>query len=249
MLRRVKDLRGFGIRARDSEIGQVDQFYFDDENWTIRYLVANTGSWLVGRQVLISPIAVGETDWESKQLEVELTKQQVENSPHIDAYKPISRQREAEYYGYYGYPYYWGGPFLWGPAVHPRQVARSRADRSQSATPTADGDSHLRSTKEVTGYRIEATDGEIGHVEDFIVDDENWAIRYMLVDTRNWWPGKKVLVSPRWIKRVSWTDSRVYVDLSREAIKSSPEYDESPLINRQYESSLYSHYGRPPYWS
>jgi len=249
MLRRVKDLRGFAIRATDSEMGQVEQFYFDDETWAIRYLVTNTGGWLVGRQVLISPIAVTETDWEGKQLEVALTKQQVENSPDIDAHKPVSRQREAEYHSYYEYPYYWGGPLLWGPADRSRDVVRSRAGKPLRAAMAADGDSHLRSTNEVTGYHIEATDGEIGHVEDFIVEDETWAIRYMLVDTRNWWPGKKVLVSPQWIKRVSWTDSKVYIDLSQEAVRNSPEYDESALVSRQYESSLYDHYGRPRYWS
>ena len=109
-------------------------------------------------------------------------------------------------------------------------------------------DSHLRSTGGVTTYEIQADDGEIGHVDSFILDDETWAIRYLEVATRNWWPGKKVLVSPAWIKEVSWTQSRVCISLSREAIRSAPEYVESEPITREYEDRLYFHYGQPPYW-
>jgi hypothetical protein len=221
MLKNVTHLRDFALRALDGEIGKVDQFYFDDETWAIRYLVVNTGSWLSGRQVLISPFAVGQADWESKQLEVVLTKKQVEGSPDIDTHKPVSRQHEADHLGYYGYPFYWEG-------------------RSKPA------DSHLRSTNVVTGYHIEANDGEIGHVEDFIIDTYTWAIRYIEVNTRNWWPGKKVLVSPHWIERVSWNDSKIYVDLSRETIKNGPEYVEP--VTREYEHRLHDHYKETAYW-
>jgi hypothetical protein len=109
-------------------------------------------------------------------------------------------------------------------------------------------DTHLRCTEAIVGYRIEATDCEIGHVKGFVVDDANWAIRYMEVATRNWWPGKKVLVSPAWIRRVSWTDSTVYVGLSRKAIQTGPEFDESAPITREYEDRLHAHYGLVPYW-
>ena len=251
MLRNAKDLHGFTIRATDGEIGTVDQFYFDDETWAIRYLTVETGGWLSGRSVLISPISVVHTDWQAKRLDVALTKKQVENSPDIDTHKPVSRQHEAAYLGYYGYPYYWGGPYLWGAGLYPSALA---VQTTHPVEPVADRigrestDSHLRSTEAVTGYHIEAADGEIGHVDGFVVDDEAWAIRYIEVATRNWWPGKKVLVSPAWIERVSWTDSKVYVGLSREAIKNGPEYVESMPITREYENRLYSHYGRPPYW-
>ncbi len=110
------------------------------------------------------------------------------------------------------------------------------------------GDPHLRSTKEVEGYYIRATDGEIGHVEDFVVDDEEWAIRYVVVDTRNWLPGRKVLVSPRWISHLSWPQKEVYVDLTRDETKSAPEWDPDAPLDRQYEMRLHEHYGRPPYW-
>lgn len=251
MLTNATFLKGLVIQATDGELGTVDQFYFDDETWAIRYLIVETGGWLGNRQVLISPISILHTDWEAKRLDVALTKKQVQNSPNIDTHRPVSRQHEAEYLGYYGYPYYWGGPYLWGPALYPADLAipttasaEAMADRIREEST----DSHLRSTEAVTGYYVEATDGEIGHVDGFVVDDEAWAIRYIEVATRNWLPGKKVLVSPAWIERVSWEESKVYASLSQDAIKSCPEYLLSRPLTREYENRLYVHYGRTPYW-
>jgi hypothetical protein len=251
MLRNTADLKALSVRATDGELGTVDQLYFDDKTWAIRYLVVETGGWLGGRQVLISPISVAETEWQARRLDVALTKKQVEDSPNIDTHQPVSRQHEAEYYGYYGYPCYWDGPNLWGPAFYPAGLARSAtAAREALADRLAKDltDSHLRSTEAVTGYNIEAVDGEIGHVHGFLVDDQAWSIRYMEVATRNWLPGKKVLVSPAWIDHLNWMDSKVYVGMSREAIKDAPEYLESEQVTREYENRLYLHYGRPPYW-
>jgi hypothetical protein len=246
-----KHLKDFTIRATDGDLGTVEDLYFDDETWAIRYLMVDTGKWLSGRRVLISPISAVRTDWTAKRLDVALTTKQVENSPEIDSHQPVSRQHEAAYLGYYGYPNYWGGPYLWGPAFYPGGLAGSTnasagviAERVRRESP----DSHLRSMESVTGYRIEAADGEIGHVDGFVIDDESWAIRYIEVATRNWLPGKKVLVSPAWMERVSWADSKIYTGLSREAIKEGPEYVESRPITRDYENRLYLHYGRPPYW-
>jgi len=252
MLTNAMHLKGVVIRATDGEIGTVDQLYFDDETWAIRYLVVETGGWLGGRRVLISPISVVHTDWQAKRLDVALTKKRVENSPDINTHKPVSRQHEAAYLGYYGYPNYWGGTYLWGPGYFPSglatEVAASKETQALERIQRESMDSHLRSTGEVTGYHIEAEDGEIGHVAGFIVDDETWAIRYIEVLTKNWWPGKKVLVSPAWIQKVSWTESKVYVGLWRDAIKSAPEFVESAPITREYEDRLHTHYGRPPYW-
>ncbi len=251
MLINTTQLKGLVIRATDGELGTVDQFYFDDETWVIRYLTVETGGWLGGRQVLISPISVVHADWQAKRLDVRLTKKQVEHSPEINTHQPVSRQHEAAFLGYYGYPNYWGGPYLWGPAFYPVGLASST---NASAEATADrirresADSHLRSSEAVTGYNIEAVDGEIGHVESFLLDDEAWAIRYVEVATRNWWPGQKVLISPDWVERVSWEDSKVYVGLSREAIKNGPKYTDATPITREYEHRLHLHYGRPPYW-
>jgi len=249
MLRSVNDLKGLGLRAIDGEIGSVDQFYFDDETWTIRYLEVNAGNWLVGRRVLISPVSLGRVDWSAGQLEVTLTRKQVEDSPNIDTHKPVSRQHEAEFLGYYGYPFYWGGAHLWGPALYPADLSeRTTAAEVPLKAKEESIDRHLRSTNEVSGYHIQAVDGEIGHVEDFLVDEETWSIRYMVVDTRNWWPGKKVLVSPQWIESISWEESKVHVDLSRETIKDGPEYDQSTPVTRQYESQLFDNHGRGGYW-
>jgi hypothetical protein len=251
MLTNVTFLKGLVIHATDGELGHVDQLYFDDETWAVRYLTLDIGGWLGGRQVLISPFSVIHADWPSKRLDVALTKKQVENSPDINTHQPVSRQHEAEYNRYYGYPYYWGGPYLWGPALCPVGFASPSTafpETPEGTIPRESVDSHLRSTEAVTGYHVEASDGEIGHVDGFVVDDEAWAIRYIEVATRNWLPGKKVLVSPAWIKRVGWTDSKVYAALSRDAIREAPEYLVSRPITREYENRLYFHYGHPPYW-
>jgi hypothetical protein len=251
MLIDAKHLKGLEIRSIEGDIGTVDQFYFDDETWAIRYLTVQTGGWLGGRQVLISPFSIVRADWQARRLEVALTKKQLENSPDINTHLPVSRQHEAEYNLYYGYPYYWGGPFLWGPALSPAGSAISTtpsAEAMAASIGNESADSHLRSWEAVTGYSMEATDGEIGHLNGFVIDDEAWAIRYIEVATRNWWPGKKVLVSPAWIERVSWPESKVYAGLSREAIQEAPEYVESIPIRREYENQLYQHYGKPPYW-
>jgi sporulation protein YlmC with PRC-barrel domain len=244
MQKSIKDFKGNTIVATDGDIGKVDDFYFDDKTWTIRYLVADTGPWLLGSKVLISPIALDQVDFSSGRFAVTLTKKQIEDSPGIDTDKPVSRQQEAHYHDYYGYPYYWSGPYLWGPMTYPRYSAadEERIDERCAEREAAD-DLHLRSANEVTGYHIAATNGGVGHVEDFIIDKETWEIRYMVVDTRNWLPGKKVLIAPRWIDRVSWLDSKVYVSLSREAIKSVPEYH-TDTLNREYEKKLYDHYKR-----
>jgi sporulation protein YlmC with PRC-barrel domain len=241
----VSQLTGYSIGAKDGDIGSVDDVLFDDKLWTVRYVIADTAKWLPGRRVVISPIALGRIETDEKRLSVSLTKKQVENSPDVDS-RNFSREHETSYYDYYGWPYYWVGGDVWGAGTFPSDLATQQR-LEMAAREQETGDSHLRSAKEVMGYYIEATDGDIGHVEDFVVDDDTWEIRYMVVDTKNWWPGKKVLVAPEWIERVSWADSRVYVDLSREAIKSGPEFDPD-VLNRDYEERLYKHYDRPGYW-
>jgi sporulation protein YlmC with PRC-barrel domain len=254
MLRNVKDLRGYAIRATDGVIGKVDDFFFDDEDWGIRYLVVDTGRWLSGRKVLISPIALGHAGWMGRQLPVALTRAQVERSPDIDTRKPVSRQHEAQYFGYYGYPYYWGGAGLWGMGAYPGDLTtQDRIEEDLKAhgphtTPTAD-DCHLRSSNAVIGHHITARDGDIGHLEDLLVDDHNWAIRYLVVNTSNWWGGHRVLVPPQWIEDVSWSEATVSVDLTRQAVKDAPPYNSAAELDRQREQALYEHYGRPGYWT
>jgi hypothetical protein len=250
MLRNVKDLRGYALRAKDGVIGRVEDFYFDDEDWGIRYLVVNTGSWLSGRKVLISPIALGHAGWMAKRLPVALTRAQVEGSPDIDTRKPVSRQHEAEYFRYYGYPYYWGGAGLWGMGAYPGSLTTEGRIEEELKThrthaTSTPNDCHPRSSNAVIGHHIEATDGEIGHLEDLLVDDYTWAIRYLIVNTSNWWGGQGVLIAPHSIKDVSWSEAKVSVDLTRQAVKDAPAYVSAAQVDCQSEPALSGHYGRP----
>lgn len=245
MLRQAKTFKRFKLRAHDGDIGTAREFYFDDRYWTVRYLVADTGGWLSGRRVLISPYALNPPNEAERVLPVDLTKQQIEESPSLNSDQPVSRQYEMQYYDYFGWPYYGYGSYTWGGSpsiVRDPQAWRNIARREEAWDP------NLRSTSDVTGHHIQALDGEIGHVEDFIIDDETWAIRYLIVDTKNWWSGKQVLVSPQWIERVSWSESKVFVTLSRQIIKQSPEYTEASALTRDYEAGLYQHYQRNSYW-
>jgi hypothetical protein len=254
MLRNVKDLRGYAIRATDGVIGKVDDFYCDDEDWGVRYLVVDTGSWLSGRKVLISPIAVGHAGWMARRLPVALTRAQVEHSPDIDTRKPVSRQHEAEYFRYYGYPYYWGGAGLWGMGAYPGGLTtEGRIEEELKAhrvdTTRTPDDCHLRSSNAVIGHHVEATDGDIGHVADLLVDDYTWAITYLIVATSNWWGGRRVLIAPQWIKDVSWPQAKVSVDLTRQAVKDARPYDSAAQLDRQPELGIDEYHGRPGYWT
>jgi hypothetical protein len=253
MLRSLKDLEGFSIGATDGPIGKLRDFYFDDESWVIRYAVVNTSVWL-GHDVLLSPYSIGEPDWTEEVLPVTISKEQVKHSPGIDTDRPISRQYERSYLGYYGYPYYWGGPGLWGERDYPGTLLTGIGPggfRGHLRVPSAqnlDSDPHLRSCNAVIGYHIHARDGEIGHVQGFLVDDASWSIRYLIVNTSNWWVGHPVLISPEWIQDVSWSESKVTVDLDRQALKDAPAYDEGALLDRNAELSICNHYGRNAYW-
>jgi uncharacterized protein YrrD len=244
MLHKAKALKNYTLHSLDGEIGKVLEFYFDDQHWTIRYLIVDTGHWLANRQVLISPYALGTVMTDAQQIAIHLTKQQIEESPSLDSDKPVSRQFEESYHEYYGWPMYWGGPYAWG--FYPYPIVKDNWHASTNELPA--GDPHLRSTHEVTGYHVHATDGDLGHIEDFIIDDESWAIRYLVIDTQNVWPGKKVLVSPRWIDHVSWSEGKVFITLSRETIKQSPEYHDALQLTRDYETELHGHYNRQGYW-
>ena len=179
-----------------------------------------------------------------------LTKDRVEHSSDFDTDRPVSRQYELDYYGYYGWPYYWAGPYAWGESMYPYPLALAGAPWLAPAAVAEQepADRNLRSADEVIGYHIQATDDEIGHVDDFIVDDETWQIRYMVVDTSNWWLGNRVLVSPSWIDRISWPAQKVYVKLAKETVKGSPQWDPSAPVDRAYEERLYGYYRQPAYW-
>jgi len=250
MLRSVKELYNYILAATDAEIGRCKDFLFDDDRWVIRYMVADAGKWLPGKRVLISPIALGEPDWRTRRFPVLLEKRKIEAAPHLDEDAPVSRQYEQQWFQHYGWPGYWTGTGLWGTAEHPGALFPPMAVEPAPAahTRTPEDNTRLRSTKEVGGYHLQAQDGKIGHIDDFIVNDREWIIRYLVVDTRNWLPGRKVLVPPTWLADVDWAHWLVKVDLSREDIQNSPEYDPHAPVNREYEVRLYDYYGRPKYW-
>jgi len=248
MLRSTRDLESYRVEAEDGPVGAVSDFLFDDERWTIRYLVTDTGSFFEDRRVLISPISFRRADWSTRAFHLALTRDKVKASPSIDVDEPVSRQRERDYYRFYGWPEYWGHatPYSWGVGPDPGSLVASGVPFSIEDPDV--GDHHLRSAHVVTGYHVQGSDGEIGHVSDLIVDDQTWDIRYLVVDTSNWWVGKKVLVSPRWADRVSWEDSKVFLGLPRETIRSCPEWNPSSPVNREYELRMFDYYGRPTYW-
>jgi len=248
MLRSLKELENFTVGATDGDIGTVGDFYFDDGRWAVRYLVVQTGGfWEHPTPVLITPLAFRQVDWPTQRFHLALTQQKVKDSPSIDLDKPVSRQFEQDYYRYYGWPYYWGSDGLWGNMAYPAELVEAEARGPREDLDEADP--NLRSLKEVTGYHLQGVDGEIGHVADLIVDDRTWAIRYLVVDTSNWWMGKQILLSPHWVERISWAENNVYLTLPREAIKNSPEWKPDQLVNREYEVRLYDYYGRPAYWA
>ncbi len=244
MLCKAKTLKGYKLDSLNGEIGKVKDFCFDDHYWTIRYLVANTGNWLPGRKVLISPYALGDIEKDKQQIAVNLSKEQIVQSPSLENHQPVSRQFEDNFYGYYGWPNYWDG-YSQG---HDSLILGAHEEWREATHEEKAWDPNLRSMHEVTGYHIQAADGELGHVEDFVIDDDSWAIRYLVIDTQNWWPGNKVLISPEWIERVSWTESKVFINLARSIIQEAPEFTEKSLLNRDYETELHRYYNRPGYW-
>jgi hypothetical protein len=263
MLRTLDELHDYTIGATDGVIGRVKDLFLDDEAWVVRYLVVDSGPWLFGRKVLISPMAIGTPDWAEHLLPVSITKEQVKNSPDVDTEMPVTRQHELAYSSYFGYPYYWGGAGYWGGGMFPNstlagygslgrpqailneaQEDKARADDGQGD----DADPHLRSCKAITGYHIGATDGDIGHVSGMLIDDETWAVRYLVVDTSHWWGGHQMLVAPAWIESVSWAERTVSVQLTRQSVKDAPAFDPTVPLSREEEVRLHAHHVRNGYW-
>jgi len=242
MLRSLKELLGYELLAKDGLIGKVHNFLFDDENWRVRYMVVDTGPWILGRKVLISMSALGQPVWASETFPVDLTREQVENSPEADLAKPVSRRYEERLHRYYNWPAYWGiaAAIPGRPAHIPPKVFAGREKEDET---------HLRSSKELLDYRVNATDGEIGELSDFIVEDDDWQIQYMVVDASNLSDSdKQVLVALEWTDGIDASRKELFVELNQEAIKFGPPFDPTLPVNRQYEEVLYDYYGRPKYW-
>jgi hypothetical protein len=234
------------LHAVDGEIGAGEELYFDDVTWAVRYLVVNTGGWLMGRRVLISPVAVDEVREDEKTIFIELTRGQIENSPPVDTDQPVSRPYEMKYYEYYDWPVYWQDDRLSG--VPPSSVPPETELFAGRTAQTRHQEMHLHRTAQVNGCAIVSHDGAIGLVRDFIVDTRYWVIRYLEIEIRDGRPSRHVLVSPGWIERVSWMDRVINVGLTSAAMKTAPGFDPSRDISRDYEAKLFKHYGRRVYW-
>jgi len=249
MLRSLKELLEYELMANDGQMGKVHDFFFSDEDWTIRYLVVDTGPWIFGRKVLISPDALLQPVWASETFPVNLSREDVKTSPDVDLAKPVSRLHEEKMREYYNWPIYWGAASAapGQPArpivVHPNLFRKDREDDAKE-------ESHLRSVTELLEYSVTALDGGVGGISDFIIDDENWQIRYMLVDTTDSEldTDKQVLIALEWVNNIDVVGANASIDLKQDAIKFSPSYDPSLPVNRQYEEVLYDYHGRPKYW-
>jgi uncharacterized protein YceK len=221
MLRSIKQLYGEKLGASDGEIGQVKDFYFDDEKWAIRYVVVDTGAWLPGRQVLLSPHAFGSLQQVGKDLVVNLTRKQIEGGPSIDSHKPVSRQYEEEYYRYYGWPYYWNGDEVWGMSGFPILEMPPESAAATGRPKPKRADAHLRSTREVTGYHIKSRNGTAGHVCDFMMDGRSWAIIELVVKTGHLLSTKEARIPASEVQRISYDESTVIVNLTKAAVERS----------------------------
>lgn len=240
MLWNASAINGYSIGASDGALGSVSDFLFDDSGWNIRWLVVDTGKWLSGRKVLLPPSAFGRPNRDLRSLSVSLTMRQVEDSPSIDTDRPVSRQMEAGLYDSYGLDPYWNSGFFPTSSI---MLAPYPLSWAKPQDLVGDGDPHLRSVAAVTGYYIHASDGEIGHVEDFLIDDAGWSVRYLTVDTRNWWPGERVLVSPRSVHDIDWAARMINLQVTRQKVKDAPRYDASITVDGAYDQKFLSYYG------
>ena len=253
MLQDAKKFKSMKVLGTDGVCGHIRDIYFDDDKWTLRYFLLDTGKWLPGQLVLISPLAIDEIDFKNKILEVNLSREQINKSPNPSEHVPISRQMEEALADYYDYPHYWPGSGIW-PAVGYDLAYyasfKNRGRQEQEFHPSnkiIKKDQHLRTVNELRGYSIEALDGRIGHIQDFILDDETWELRYLVIDTVSWWPSKIVILPPHWVTKIDWTEHKFIIKLEKDKIKNSPIYSEENL-DRDYEINLYNYYQEPKYW-
>lgn len=248
MLRSLKDIEGYKVGATDGDIGHVKGFYFDDHHWTIRYLQVDTsGFWEAPNLVLISPAAFRQVEWATRRFHLAMSCDKVKRSPSFPMEGSPTRSYELDYYRYFNWPHYWGRSSAWGDWKTPQLMAAGA-----SSHPSQEGgvdNANLRKVGDVVGCRIEGTDDELGKVEDFIVDDSTWAVRYVVVDTGNWWSGKSVILASHWIERIEEKQGQVFVNMTRETIRNSPEWKPDQPVNREYEARLFDYYGRPTYWT
>jgi PRC-barrel domain len=255
MLFAVSGLEGCPIAASDGRIGAVKDFLFDDRSWQIRWVTVDTGDWLPGRKVLIHPSAIAPlkippkprlpmmSPGDSLEVNVNLTRQQIEASPEAREDDPVSRDMTALLYDYYGWDPDWGGTNIGESAIVAEAAERQAADIETGP----EGESHLRSAAAVKGYHVHASDGELGHVENLLADDANWDIRYLVIATRSWWPGKIVQLAPYAVTDVDWLDRQVKLNVTRDQVRSAPAWDPLAMTDEVGEQQWRRHFGWPGY--
>ncbi|SFJ81749.1 PRC-barrel domain-containing protein [Halobacillus dabanensis] len=245
MIHNEKYIEGYTIHATDDELGKVDAFLFDDENWAIRYLVADTRKWLPGRKVLLSPISIQNINHQADHISFSLTKEQVKNSPDIDADQPVSRAQEVRMNQYFGWGNYWGAPGVWGPGFYPYELAQQEFNEMTEEEAEV---SQVRKTSEVIGYRVFTYNGEAGEIDSFLIDDKTWKIRYVVIRSKIEGEEKFLLVSTDWITDVRWADESLHISVEKESLVKAPAYHPDLTIDRDYEESVFKAFNKPPYW-
>jgi hypothetical protein len=250
MLKPASDINGCAIAAADGEIGHVSDVLFEDDSWLVRWVVVDCGNWMTDRKVLLPPSALGHLDLQRREFSVRLTREQVKDSPDVDTDRSVTRHMEGNVYNHYGWTPYWGTGFFFGGGGYvggamsaPYLMARDKAaELTAAADEGDDDDAHLRSANSVKGYHLQATDGDIGHVQDLLLEDADWSLRYLVVETSNWWPGKRVLISPGSVLRIDWSDRKVEVRVDREKVKTAPAFDKAASLGRGYNEAFDRHY-------
>jgi len=246
MLRRISELNGLTLASTDGDIGACRDFLFDDRDWVVRYLVAGTGGWLTGRKVLISPASLDQLPPAAQRFPVRLTRQQIEQCPPLDEHAPVSREYEIAYYDYLSMPFYWLGDDLWGAYPDPTGMLHpvSPPDAPEKVELK---EGHLRSCTEIVGYDIHSADDSVESVEDVLVDARTWALRFLVVDTRRWLPGGRVVVPTSRLHAIDWVDRRIETDLDDEVISKSPAFDVERLNDADFEREIDGYFAsRPP---
>lgn len=233
MLHSFKKILNTTLHATDGEIGHLDDLLFDDQLWIVRYVVVRTGVFLKRHRVLISPLGVAQVDWDNQALRLHLTRRQIEESPDVDTDQPLFRQMEKRYFDYYSWPYYWSEMSIWG--IDPRNsimsgeveeptTGVSREAGPEEAREEPEGDPHLRSFREVSRYSFDAEETTFGQVADLLIEDDDWTVRYLVAETRTWWPSQRLLISPSWIRKIDWGDRCIKLRLTKDEIEASPEF-------------------------
>jgi len=263
MLRSLNDIQNYAIEATDGDVGHVRDVTFDDRAWVIRYLVVDAGTWLGNRQVLVSPVGVSAINWREQTIPVSITRKQVEASPLFDSLKPLSRQHEIEYLGHYQFPFYWGGTGIWGSETYPSKLTApsvgfdatpfsvqhaEQGDFPVDESTAVHPDPALHSAIGLKGCRVVARDGDVGHVTDLIFDEDTWAIRYLVVETTDWWDGRKLLIAPQSANQIDWGDITITLAMVRHEVKAFPHHDPAVDVERRDEIGAAQPHVFPSYW-